>query len=212
MAASLLSVSPAQAAGVLTFLIDGDTFTQPFSITNNSTMGETVVGFGFDLTGTGYIFDTVDLGPPGNNTAGVPFTPVGGTGVSTGLIGAPVVADGATFFQIGFGAFGVGETFQFDIDVDPAGVGSPTVLGNQLIGATIFADFSNGLRGTGQLVAVPGNPDASQFVITTFTPIPPAVPEPATWAMLILGFGAVGGAMRRRATMAKASRTKLTYA
>lgn len=27
-----------------------------------------------------------------------------------------------------------------------------------------------------------------------------AVPEPATWALLILGFGAVGGAMRRRST------------
>lgn len=27
---------------------------------------------------------------------------------------------------------------------------------------------------------------------------PGAVPEPATWAMLILGFGAVGGALRRR--------------
>lgn len=26
----------------------------------------------------------------------------------------------------------------------------------------------------------------------------PAVPEPATWAMMIAGFGAVGGAMRRR--------------
>lgn len=30
----------------------------------------------------------------------------------------------------------------------------------------------------------------------------PAVPEPATWAMLIAGFGAVGGAMRRRVRVA----------
>ena len=29
-----------------------------------------------------------------------------------------------------------------------------------------------------------------------------AVPEPSTWAMLILGFGIVGGALRRRATLA----------
>ena len=28
-----------------------------------------------------------------------------------------------------------------------------------------------------------------------------AVPEPATWALMILGFGAVGGAMRRRQTV-----------
>ena len=39
-----------------------------------------------------------------------------------------------------------------------------------------------------------------------------AVPEPATWAMLILGFGAVGGAMRRRLASAKASRMCLIYA
>lgn len=35
-----------------------------------------------------------------------------------------------------------------------------------------------------------------------FTPnadTPPAVPEPASWAMMIAGFGLVGGAMRRRA-------------
>lgn len=29
----------------------------------------------------------------------------------------------------------------------------------------------------------------------------PAVPEPATWALMILGFGLVGGAMRRRTTL-----------
>jgi hypothetical protein len=27
---------------------------------------------------------------------------------------------------------------------------------------------------------------------------PGAVPEPATWAMMLVGFGVVGGAMRRR--------------
>lgn len=29
-------------------------------------------------------------------------------------------------------------------------------------------------------------------------PPPPSVPEPATWAMMLLGFGAIGAAMRRR--------------
>lgn len=32
----------------------------------------------------------------------------------------------------------------------------------------------------------------------TATPPPGAVPEPATWAMMLLGFGAIGFAMRRR--------------
>lgn len=34
--------------------------------------------------------------------------------------------------------------------------------------------------------------------ITATRAIPAAVPEPATWAMLILGFGAVGSVLRRR--------------
>jgi hypothetical protein len=29
-------------------------------------------------------------------------------------------------------------------------------------------------------------------------PFIPAVPEPATWAMMLLGFGALGGMLRRR--------------
>lgn len=35
---------------------------------------------------------------------------------------------------------------------------------------------------------------------TLFAVQAPAVPEPATWAMMIAGFGLVGGAMRRRRT------------
>ena len=50
------------------------------------------------------------------------------------------------------------------------------------------------------------------FKINGFTYIDPAnpnsgaVPEPGTWALLILGFGAIGGAMRRK------GRARLIYA
>lgn len=39
---------------------------------------------------------------------------------------------------------------------------------------------------------------------TPFSPIPspPAVPEPASWAMMVGGFGLIGGAMRRRRRVA----------
>ncbi len=52
----------------------------------------------------------------------------------------------------------------------------------------VRGDFTNGLKnvgliGTSRLLAVPG-----------------AVPEPASWTMLIAGFGIVGGTMRRRTT------------
>jgi hypothetical protein len=38
-------------------------------------------------------------------------------------------------------------------------------------------------------------------VDNVFLDITTAVPEPATWAMMILGFGLVGGAMRRPKTL-----------
>lgn len=39
-----------------------------------------------------------------------------------------------------------------------------------------------------------------------------AVPEPGTWALLILGFGAVGAAMRRRTAAAVTQRGRLAFA
>ena len=206
LAAPLLALAaPAAADGGLTFLIDGDTFTQPFTITNTSTAGERVLRFGFDLGSSGFLFDTVTGGPPGNGTAGVPFTPVGGA-AATGLVGPVTVGDGATFFQIDFTGFGPGESFSWDIDIDPTDPdASPTVFGNLLIRTTAFIDFSNGLRATGVLAAVPGNLDAAAFGITSITPSP-GIPEPATWATMILGTGAVGGVLRRgRRTRARAA-------
>lgn len=39
-----------------------------------------------------------------------------------------------------------------------------------------------------------------QFDDISVTPVAAAVPEPATWAMMIVGFGFAGGALRRRRT------------
>ena len=47
-----------------------------------------------------------------------------------------------------------------------------------------------GLRFGGNYILITGTADG----------VPNAVPEPATWALLILGFGAVGAALRRRQT------------
>ncbi|MEO9468834.1 PEPxxWA-CTERM sorting domain-containing protein [Parasphingorhabdus sp.] len=43
------------------------------------------------------------------------------------------------------------------------------------------------------------------LIKASFTTPPPAVPEPSTWAMMIGGFGLVGGAMRSRRRKAKLS-------
>jgi hypothetical protein len=185
----------ASADGGLSFIIDGNTLNTPFAITNTSTGGEFVVGFGIDLAGTNLGFDTIDggFGIPNSHQ----FAAFGGTGATTGLVSSPDVADGATSFGITFSDFDPGETFQFLLDVDPFGADNGTVLGNEMIGASAYVDFSNGLRAIGILAAVAGNDDASAFTVTSVVPTP-AVPEPASWAMMIAGFGLIGGAMRRR--------------
>lgn len=63
-----------------------------------------------------------------------------------------------------------------------------------------FYDFTRGIDGS--LINVGTGP-----VVTT-PPVAGAAPEPATWGMMILGFGVVGFAMRRRQKVA----TRVSYA
>ncbi|MEP3225203.1 MAG: PEPxxWA-CTERM sorting domain-containing protein [Parasphingorhabdus sp.] len=50
--------------------------------------------------------------------------------------------------------------------------------------------------GTGGATEFGFNFDGSDGI--SFTAIAPSVPEPATWAFMIFGFGTIGGAMRRQ--------------
>jgi PEP-CTERM motif len=193
-----VSATSAHAAGGLTFIISGDTFNSPYTITNTSTAGERVTGFGISLIAP-FGFDTVNggFGIDGSSA----FAPFGGSAALTGYTGPASFADGSTSIAFTFNDFQVGEAFSWLIDVDRSNINAQ-VIGNELIGSTGYADFSNGLRGLGVFQAVAGNAQASQFTITTFTTTPAGVPEPATWATLVVGFGLIGSAMRRRQTVA----------
>ena len=59
-----------------------------------------------------------------------------------------------------------------------------------------------GGSGTPGSPVTPGNPAAPVVVVT------PAVPEPATWMMMVFGFGAIGFAMRGRGAVAVAMPAK----
>ncbi len=56
-----------------------------------------------------------------------------------------------------------------------------------------FADFTNLSS-----LTITGGPEFPEFAIDNVVLSAAAVPEPASWAMLIAGFGAVGGLVRRR--------------
>lgn len=186
-ALSVLLPAAASATPGVSFLIDGNTFSGRYSFTNVSTAGQKLTGFGFDLSsipgGRSFYFDTSEG----------PFRPYAGSGALTGLTSVPGVPDNSTSFELSFDDFDVGETFQFLIDIDRSG--SSTTYGHELIGSTVWFMFDNKTKVEGALYAVAGNPDASQFVTDR---ISSAVPEPATWAMMISGFGLAGSLIRRQ--------------
>ncbi|MFG0333465.1 MAG: beta strand repeat-containing protein, partial [Maioricimonas sp. JB049] len=176
----------------LTFLIDGDTFGQPFSIINSSDPGINITDFFLDIAPTGVVWDTEEPG------AAIPFLPLLASDVTTGLttingttVVPPIVPgpgfddtqdsigtvlpgggvpDDGTIIDLAFTDFNPAETFTWESDVDFFGVPGSGVDGSHLIGSDIRVDFTGGLFLTGQLQAVAGNSEASTFVATGGTP------------------------------------------
>ena len=60
---------------------------------------------------------------------------------------------------------------------------------------TVFWLFDFGAEGADYVTLTPRDGWSNAYLYTTGTP--PAVPEPATWAMMLVGFGAAGTALRR---------------
>ncbi|MBX3452547.1 MAG: hypothetical protein KF777_23600 [Planctomycetaceae bacterium] len=179
----------------LGFLIDGNTFGQPYVITNTSQLGYNITDFSIDLAPTvtlnppGIIWDTAAAGAP------IPFLPLGGSDVITGLttingtaVVPPIVSgpgvdettdnvgtilvgggvpDDQGLIDLAFNDFNPGETFTWEADMDFIGQPGSTVLGSDLIGSDIIVNFTGGLFIQGTLQGVVGNPDAAEFVATS---------------------------------------------
>jgi hypothetical protein len=77
---------------------------------------------------------------------------------------------------------GGGFSFNYDLDL----------YGAQLFSGTVSSPKFN--TGTYQLQDLSGDLNYSLTISHT----PPGIPEPAVWAMMLIGFGGIGTAMRRR--------------
>jgi hypothetical protein len=99
---------------------------------------------------------------------------------------------GGVFLTPGFADFGPG-TADYSGDADLVDLGLSFAVGaDGLLRLEFFEDFDDGS-------VAPDGVWNSGSITFTYTPSGVgAVPEPATWAMMIGGFGVVGGAMRRR--------------
>jgi hypothetical protein len=180
---------------------------------------------------------TVTYGPtnPGTVVGAVVLSPAG-----PGAVAAPISFDvsGTGEFSATFSFFNpfssaranASASFNFDPDLltftraDFSGINaSVSTVGNaDGLGSSVQLDLANlsgGLRylnifGTlnPNFTPVGGNDFARIGGSISLTEIPAAVPEPATWAMFILGFGLLGAGLRRRNAQVTATKARLTFA
>ncbi len=139
-------------------------------------------------------------------------SPVSGSGTIT-TADTPMMVGGRTALQVigisgtfngsaitGGGAFGFGNYFvSGPTFVDGSGIRFDTTSTTNV---SLFFD-SNAQRYRVNAI----NQGGSSFVTATSSAVAAAVPEPATWLMMIVGFGAIGWGLRRRPARVAAMRT-----
>lgn len=205
LAATLFVAGAANAAAVITF--DPAPAFSP-------TTGFTVIHTFNDLTGVTTDFGTVQIktppadnngAPPANSSpAGTPYLSVLGGGQAT--INLPA---GTRAFQFDWGSADTYNTLTV-VSSEGSFVFVP--------GSVEFPNAGDGNQsapGTNGLFTVVGDSTGETFLSITLASernsfeidnlATAVVPEPATWAMLVAGFGLVGFAMRRRRPLEQVS-------
>ncbi len=200
-AATMIIAAPASAAAVLTFTD---------APANSPGPGYTVVDDFSSLAGLTNISGDVQIksgaadgngAPPANgNPLGNPYLSVLGGGSATYNFATPV-----TSFEFDWGSIDSYNTLTIN-----ASDGTFTVIPGTTTGLTPFPNAADGNQvapGTNGLFQVSSN-SGETFNSITFGSSSNSfevddlavadVPEPATWAMMILGLGGIGAGLRRR--------------
>lgn len=171
----------ASATPIFDFKMSGNTVYEPFSISNLSTAGETIESFTLDISGLGFVFDTIDR--DGTTRYSKPFTANSGTDLPTGLLSSSGALDNSTLLSVFFNDFNAGETFLFDIDVDTTTNNRAPVYGNELIGSLLSVEFSNGMLLAGSLGELNNSRRGSALSINGNS-VSTVINEPSTFALL----------------------------
>jgi len=200
VAAAALATAPAQATqipdGKVSFV---GLFNPTVDLSTNPNTFTATTGATFEISGTGGF-----LGATGG------FGSLNGVLNFSSTAGATLVQSLANFFTF---ADGTGHNFQFSVSsvktinwANTPGVSSSFSL--YLLGSTVDTFLGYSPTAT-SLTLTFGNTSGSPYSAAATLAVPPApiptVPEPATWAMTLIGFGAMGAALRRRPRVASVS-------
>lgn len=185
---SALAVSMAAPASATTFLLTGSNvdIAQPSPLFTTSTVSGTLTLA--DTILPGQSFSSNDLLAVQLNFAGITGTLAD---IQADIAPGPVQIFGTR--SIDGNSFSV---FDFRFGFAPSTPGCSFVCAGQII-----INSPIGPNDPSNFIALNDFDGTSLSVINSFKPqftLSAAVPEPATWAMVLVGFGAVGYGMRRR--------------
>lgn len=168
-----LTFAAAIAASVLAVASPASAAQYMFSFTTN----QVLFGSAQSGSGTFTVADTLSTSPLG--TMGYQVTAISGTLNGSAINGLSGFQGSDNYF------YTTGASF-----ADGSGIGFTTVGGTSA--SLYFASVAQRY----QLTTT--SPFTSGYVTATASLAPAAVPEPATWAMMLAGFGTIGAAIRRR--------------
>jgi hypothetical protein len=200
VAATILAAAPAQATEIPNGTVSVVGLFSPAVSVGSSNTFKATSGTTFEISGTGGFLGAT--GGLGSLNGILNFSSTLGTTVDQSI---------ANFFTF---ADGTGHNFQFSVDsvktityANTPGVSSSFSL--YLLGSTIDSFLGYSATPTSLTLSF-NSTGGSAYAASATLAVPPApigsVPEAATWAMMLVGFGAMGAALRRR------PRTSISFA